>query len=59
MHHVRTPQVVNVGPAQAARKANALQRRVWEAEDLLESLGYTVQPPESTPEPLAACTISR
>lgn len=59
MHHVRTPQVVNVGPAQAARKANALLRRVWSAQDLLEELGYKISPPDQTPEPLAAATISR
>lgn len=59
MAYVRTPQNVNVLPAQAARRANVLLRKVMAAQELLESLGYTVEPPAEVHENLAAATINR
>lgn len=59
MHYVRTPQRINVAPATAARKANAVLRRVIAARELLESLGYTVEPPTEVHESLAAATMDR
>ena len=59
MTYIRTPQKVNVLPAQAARRANVLLRKVWAAQQLLESLGYTVEPPVEVHEDLAAATINR
>lgn len=59
MEYLRTPQRINVAPAQAARKANVLLRRVIAAQQLLEGYGYTVLPPEQIHADLAAATISR
>lgn len=58
MHHVRTPQTINVAPATAARKANATLRRVQAAQALLESYGYRVEPPAEVHDDLAAATIN-
>lgn len=45
--------------ANAVRRANSLFKQVAKAEDLLRWLGYTVIPPQDTPEALRDCTITR
>jgi len=59
MAYIRTPQNVNVLPAQRARAANVLLRKVMAARELLESYGYNVEPPTEVHADLAAATINR
>jgi hypothetical protein len=59
LNYTRAPQRVNVAPAQAARKANALLRRALEAQRLLEGLGCSVTWPPEPHEDIAAATIKR
>lgn len=59
MEYIRTPQKVNVAPAVAARKANALVRRAVAAQELLEHLGCTIQWPAEPHPSIAAATIRR